>query len=371
MQLSNEDSLRLNVLLNQDLQAIRIDESKMIVYGLSEKGEAKMELNPTCRDDRYLKIVRETISSKVLGSPGGYPVFLRRWTRMGQARDESLGRLLQLGEPEAVIAVVHASGLTDELARRAWWAMPTADNARCMLQKPEIVQGTMGRELADYLIEFLPFEEEARDIIESVRLVLQGDLVSAERRQNLWGRGQRKNAYLVGFLIAEPDTLPLEKAPHPRLRDCQAQLSALPDNPVARQLLRLLDAPGQAFLATVTTVMKKPGNQDVVIALLNAIHAYFAGMHKLPQKEREIQTILAQAAEMIEHESDADVKAVAEAIPQARDMLQAMLVLSALSEYVVNPVFSRTDAIGTLMRKKLEPVFVPINEQISRLTAGA
>ena len=32
MQLSNEDNLRLNVLLAQDLKAVRIDESKMIVY---------------------------------------------------------------------------------------------------------------------------------------------------------------------------------------------------------------------------------------------------------------------------------------------------------------------------------------------------
>ena len=46
MNLSNEDNLRMNVLLHQDLQAIRIDESKMIVYGLSDKGEAKVDLKP-------------------------------------------------------------------------------------------------------------------------------------------------------------------------------------------------------------------------------------------------------------------------------------------------------------------------------------
>ena len=40
MQLSSEDALRLNVLLAHDLQAIRIDDSKMVVYGLSEQGEA-------------------------------------------------------------------------------------------------------------------------------------------------------------------------------------------------------------------------------------------------------------------------------------------------------------------------------------------
>ena len=53
-------------------------------------------------------------------------MYLQRWTRMGQMRDESLEQLLLLGEPEAVVAVVCAPGLTDELARRAWWAMGNA-----------------------------------------------------------------------------------------------------------------------------------------------------------------------------------------------------------------------------------------------------
>jgi len=34
---------------------------------------------------------------------------------------------------------------------------------------------------------------------------------------------------------------------------------------------------------------------------------------------------------------------------------------------VLNPVFSRTDAIGTVMRKKLKPVTDPIHEQITIL----
>ena len=371
MQLSSEDSLRLNVLLNQDLQAIRIDESKMIVYGLSEKGEAKMQLNPNCRDDRYLKTVKELISSKVLGSPGGYPVFLRRWTRMGQARDESLARLLQLGEPEAVIAVVHAAGLTNELARRAWWAMPTAANARCMLEKDTVVAGEMGVELAEFLIEFLPFEEEAKDIIDSVRLVLQGELISADTRQNLWGRGQRKNAFLVGFLIASPDNLPLEKNPHPLLQDFQEKLAQLSNNGnlIANQLLRLLGAPGQAWLATVNTVMKKPANQDVVIAVLNAVSDYFSSLDLMPKKAEDIQLILKTASEFIDNQPNDALAEILAALPEAEDMLHALLVLSAISEQVVNPVFSRSDAIGTLMRKKLEPVFEPIRQQIKLLTS--
>lgn len=49
IELSSEDSFRLNVLLANKPQAVRIDESRMVVYGLSERGEAKVQLNPTAR----------------------------------------------------------------------------------------------------------------------------------------------------------------------------------------------------------------------------------------------------------------------------------------------------------------------------------
>ena len=178
MSLSTEDSFRLNVLLNQQAEAIRIDESSMTVFALTDKGEAKVKLNPNCRDERYLKLVREAVSSHVLGSPGGYPVYLRRWTRMGQARDESLGQLLMLGEPEAVVAVVHAAGLTNDIARRAWWAMPTSENARRMLERETVVQGGMGPVLAEFLYDYLPFETEPLAMVESVRLMLQPGVMS-------------------------------------------------------------------------------------------------------------------------------------------------------------------------------------------------
>ena len=148
MELSPQDALRLNVLLANKPQAIRINESSMTVFGLSATGEAQIELNPTGRHEQYLKRVKELFSGHVLGSPGGYPVYLQRWTRMGQMRDESLEQLLLLGEPEAVVAAVSAQGLTDELARRAWWAMEDADNARHMLAKAAVVEGRMGPLLA-------------------------------------------------------------------------------------------------------------------------------------------------------------------------------------------------------------------------------
>ncbi|MDH5469003.1 MAG: sulfur reduction protein DsrS, partial [Gammaproteobacteria bacterium] len=71
MDLSPEDALRVNVLLAGNLKAVRIDESRMTLHALSDKGEACIQLTPNCRDESYLRRVRETLSSHVLGSPGG------------------------------------------------------------------------------------------------------------------------------------------------------------------------------------------------------------------------------------------------------------------------------------------------------------
>ena len=372
MELSNEDALRLNVLLNQNLQAIRIDESKMIVYGLSDKGEASISLNPNCRDEQYVKQVKELISTHVLGSPGGYPVFLRRWTRMGQTRDKSLDKLLQLGESEAVVAVVHAEGLNDELARRAWWAMPSSENARCMLRREAVVQGEMGPVLADFLLEFLPFEEEPRDIVESVRLVLQPGLMDEATREDLWSKGQRKNAYLVGFLKTLPDELPQEAVPHPRLEAVQSILDSLAEqgNTVAVLLRRTLDTPGQAFLKTAGQVMKKPANQDVVVALLEAIEQYFAPLHPGCEPCREVETILEQARRCCEdpEQLPEPAREVHAALPEEhRDLLESALVLSQMGVPVINPIFAVTDAVGSVMRRKIEPVSKPFFEHAQRL----
>ncbi|TDY02761.1 hypothetical protein [Thiohalophilus thiocyanatoxydans] len=371
MELSNEDALRLNVLLNQDLQAIRIDESKMIVYGLSDKGEATVSLNPNCRDEQYLKQVKELISTQVLGSPGGYPVFLRRWTRMGQTKDKSLDKLLQLGESEAVVAVVHAEGLTDDLARRAWWAMPCSENARCMLRRETVVQGEMGPVLAEFLLEFLPFEEEPRDIVESVRLVLQPGLIDEATKQDLWAKGQRKNAYLVGFLKTLPDALPEPATPHPEFETLQPALDALIEqgNPAARQLRRTLDTPGQAFLKTASQVMKKPANQDVVVALLEAMEEYFAPLHPGCEPCREVDTLLETARRCCEEPQQlpAPAREVIEQVPESRELAESALVLAQMGVPVVNPIFAATDSVGSVMRRKIEPVSIPFFEHAGRL----
>ena len=377
MELTPEDALRINVMLAGTIDAIRIDESRMTVYALSDKGEAKVQLNPNCRDESYLRCVRETLSSHVLGSPGGYPVYLKRWTRMGQARDETLESLLKLGEPEAVVAVVNATGITDELARRAWWSSQTSDNARCMLRQDAVVRGKMGPVLAEFLVEFLPFEEEACNQIASVSLVLQEGLIDADERMRLWGRARHKNAFYVGFLQSNPDALPDQQAANPVWASCCQQLVGLLEqgNPFAAQLCRLLSPAGQSYLASVATVLNKPANQDVMVELMHALDKHAASLALDEYKRCDIKDIVRMAQMLMAGELDADgesnqsLQQLIQAYPEGVHYIRAMLVLGLLGETVLNPVFSRTDAIGTVMRKKLKPVTDPIHEHITILSS--
>ncbi|MCU0832982.1 MAG: sulfur reduction protein DsrS [Chromatiaceae bacterium] len=371
MELTSEDSFRLNVLLANKPQAIRIDESRMIVYGLSAKGEAKVPLKPSGRPEQYLRLVRELISGHILGSPGGYPVYLRRWTRMGQMRDESLEQLLMLGEPEAVVAAVCAPGLTDELARRAWWVMEDAENARRMLGNPAIVGGQMGPALARYLVEYLPFETETEKMMESVRLVLQPGLIDDSVRLDLWKKSARKQAYLVGFLRALPDALPEPVAARADYESIAARLGPLSEGgqvAPAALLLRVVSAPGQSFLRTVTSVLTKPPSQDVVQHTFDLLRGYFSPLRPEGDPDLPLDVLLAEA------EAHGDPARAAGAVadclaraPRLAADLVAMRILSGLGYGVMRPLLRDSTTAGSLMRRKLAPVLDPILEQLGRL----
>jgi len=374
MQLSQQDSLRINVLLHQALDAIRIDDGKMILYGLTDKGEAKIQLNPNCKDEIYVKRVKEVISSHVLGSPGGYPVFLKRWTRMGQARTDSLENLLKLGEPEAVVAVVGAKGITNEIARRAWWIMPNSENARCMLNSDEVVKGDMGAVLADFLLEFLPFEEEPGNIIESVRLVLQPGLIATQVRDELWKKGQRKNAFLVGFLKTPQHTIPQQAQAHPQLASWQESLDILASkqNKYAQMMLEFLASTGQDYLQTIQMVIKKPANQDVVVALFEAIESRFKILRPHNEKCRDIEQVIRDVERCCDDCLDNHDKQALEDVyahcPDSKNILEALMILSCFGEPLIAPIFATTDSVGSVMRRKIEPVIIPLSKCLNRLT---
>jgi hypothetical protein len=364
MALSSEDSLRLNVLLANKPQAIRIDESAMTLFGLSDKGESRIVLNPNCRDDLYLRKVREVLSGHVQGSPGGYPVYLKRWSRMGQTRDDNLEQLLLLGEPEAVVALTCAKGITDELARRAWWVSQDPDNARRMLDNRRIVEGGMGPQLARFLLDYLPFETEPMVIIESLRLILQPGLISQSERAGLWQRCHRKPTYYLGFLAALPDDLPTDSVPESLTEEEKAVLLPLSQqgNPFATQLLRIHSSAGQAFISTVLKVMEKPANQDVVTTLLDIVRDYLHPLRSTGDPDLTLEALQTEADGL----SSEAFLACREAVVQRQPELRSLYLLSGLGYGVVRPVLYNTDAIGSLMRRKLAPVFEPLREILKR-----
>lgn len=350
-ELSAEDLLRLNVLMAQDIKAVRIDEGGLTLHALTDKGEASMPLHPTCREDRYLRLVREFLSGHALGSPGGYPVYLTRWTRHGQMASPNLGKLLLTGEPEAVTAVVHAPGLSDELAEYAWWALPSIENARLMLRREDVAAGRMGKVLADFLIEHLPFlQDDHLAIMDSVAVLLASGAVDPNGLATLWKRGKRGNSHYVAFLEICPTTLPAPRAERADLaghRDALAQLAGH-GNACAHLLQEALSGQGQTFLETCTEIFARPETQDVVNRTLNALGRRFAsGEH----------------AETL----DTERAAVTAAIPALQAEANAIVNLARASDALTAPIFSRSTAIGSLMRRKIEPVIHPILSEISAL----
>ena len=363
MELSPEDALRINVLI-ANAEAVRIDENSMTVYGLNGEQEMKFPLNPTGRSDQYLQKVREMLSSAVLDSPGGYPVFMRRWTRMGQIDNDQLDRLLKIGEPEAVMAVVCSRSLSNELARRAWWCAPYSEHARRMLENPAVVDEPMGKVLADHLVEHLPFETEPRDMLNTVRLVLQPGLIDEEQKQKLWESGVRNKSYRIGFLETLPHDLPDKQAARADLQQHRDALIALGDNYYAKLLLTLLDEAGQSFLAIADDVMQNPADQDVASALFNALGRYFA----LPERReglRELSEVEAEVGRRLNEEPT--LQAMQQQLPELNEELKAMLTLAHASEYLLNPIFGQTDAVGTVMNEKIEPVTLPLRRCIAQL----
>jgi hypothetical protein len=369
-ELSSEDTLRLNVLL-ANAQAVRIDENTLTVLGLADGKELKVQLNPTCRSDNYISRVRELLSIHALGSPRGYPIHIRRWARMGQINNAPLEKLLLLGEPEAVLAIASSSYLTEEIAQLAWWASPTAEIARQMLLNKSIAQSEIGKVLADYLLEFLPFETEPQDMLNTVRLLLQPGLTSPEARGKIWSSGKRRKAYRIGFLEMMADDIPQPLPASPDFDLYKNTLVPLAEsgNAIAGMLLKVFSSSGQTFLVAFSDILVRPSNQDEVSAVLNAVGQYFCTIRTINAEVRDIDWLAGQVDLLCDHTRNGldGVNEILSELPKLLPEIKAILFLAHVSENLVTPVFALTDAVGTVMRKKIEPITKLLLEQVTVL----
>jgi len=353
-ELSPEDELRLNVLFTTDLKAVRIDESSMTLWALTPQGEASVPLKPNERSDRYLKRVREQLSGHALGSPGGYPVHLTRWTRQSQAglSPKHLAQLLLIAEEEAVVAVVHSPSLTEEISRHAWWCMPTIENARLMLMRDVVCKGSMGRTLAEFLVEHLAFlHEDDVGILDTIAVMLYSGVLTEAERLSMWKRGNSRNSYYVAFLELQPDDLP-----HPRAaRADHASVPQLPDNPYSLMLNKALSAQGQTFVTTIATILDRPEVQEVVNHTLTALANWCAPLRQIDTAIRDAArtALLATTPQFDVSKREADCA--------------ALDALAAVDAETVRPIFLKTTAIGSLMRRKIQPIVTPLIDAIAVL----
>jgi hypothetical protein len=230
----------------------------------------------------------------------------------------------------------------------------------------------MGPVLANYLVEHLPFETSPHVVIDTIRIVLQPGLLDEQTLSRLWSRAKSDNTYYVGFLEMQPDALPGQgaaRAVNASLASVLATLSAA-GNCYALQLERVFSASGQAFLAACEEVLRRPADQDVARALYRAMGVYFGVL----RNDMDAELDLAGAAAMAQQRLDApdrELAAVLAGAPQSLPALRALMILAEIGEFSVAPILVRTTAIGSLMRRKLEPVSEPVMEQIAVLRSGA
>ena len=353
MQLADEDTLRLNVLATTAL-AIRINEETMCVEALTANQTHRIELKPTGHPDRYLRAVRESLSVFALGTR--YPVFIRRWTRTGALETERLARLLRLGEAEAVVAVAASPNLDDELAQRAWWCLPTAEVARLMLSHPDVANGSTGPKLSQFLLDHLPFEDTSRSIIDTVKLLLCSKLLNEEETGRLRARAEDHVACMVGFLSAGPNYLCAPQTA-PRF-DTGSGIDALMEH-----LLQHTASPqGKTFLRCAYHALKNAIDMDTVVDTLNALGEYgkpLRGETVLPRSAQDLRQIVESLMDSLNTALDPDRVAVDKSAKN-RNLQSAIITLGLSGEPLVAPFFAKSDAIGSLMRRKLKPVLEPV-----------
>lgn len=332
MDLSPEDSLRLNVLLCQDVKAIRINESQLILYALLNDREISIKLTANCSEGEYVKHVKAFLSSQILDSPAGYPVFLKRWTRMGHLTNEKIGELLKLAEPEAVIAVIYANHISIEHAQYAWWANSSVEVARQLLSHQNIVKSKLAGELSQFLLEFLPFETEAKDIIANVKLLVDNQLISQQEINSLWKKGKRKAAYLIGFLHCKPKYL------------TNISTEYLPQIDLNHDFLNYEE---QIYIQTCLTALERFSDQDSIVLLYETMQKYFLSLYKNALK-LDI--------------ANNDVYA---------QRLKAITSLGNIQQQDLIPILSHSNAVGSLLRKKLGTITEPIKYQLTFLLKNA
>jgi hypothetical protein len=166
-----------------------------------------------------------------------------------------------------------------------------------------------------------------------------------------------------------PDLLPDSKSANPHFDEIANRLQPLleQDNPYAFQLSRYLSPPGQSFLATVNRVVDKAASQDTIVSLFESITDYNKKLPLAVNKQRTFEEAQRLADEWLQALEEEPLRQCVESCSEHLEKIRAMLILAQMGEVTLFPIFGLTDALGSVMRKKLKPLTDPLQQQIAIL----
>ena len=157
-------------------------------------------------------------------------------------------------------------------------------------------------------------------------------------------------------MAAIPDVLPHQIPAHLLLEVLGVELTAKAKSgcDISEGLHRLLSPSGQAYLATIQLVFKKPSNQEVVTLALDSIADYFSKIRSSGKVDQTLDELVSEADIWVA--DNPSILSINELDSRLMPMVKTMRIFSGLSYGVMRPVFRDSTAIGSLMRRKMAPV---------------
>ena len=122
-------------------------------------------------------------------------------------------------------------------------------------------------------------------------------------------------------------------------------------------------AQGERFLRWADNALKKAVDMDTVVDTLNALGEYGKPIRReeatLPRSAQDLQQTVESLVGLPTHALDPD-SVLADPFPDRQNRQSALITLSLCGEPLVAPFFAKSDAVGSLMRRKLKPLLEPV-----------
>ena len=164
---------------------------------------------------------------------------------------------------------------------------------------------------------------------------------SQEAKDRLWKQGQRKTAFLVGFIERMKGNLPNNSG-----------TIALDES--IKELECVSTEQGQIMLTTIAHILKKINQEHVLYRTLEVLGVCLS--HPMIQPLDQIEGLQNQAQSVLEKLGLDDEK------------VKARLLLAGVSERLAVSTISAHSLAGSAIRKKLDNVLGPIQDALKLLT---